>query len=88
VEVGEGIGLQMKGIRKITRDGPDRTFLLSMTAGSLVARMAHDKDLDSVAFVVFDEVHERGIETDAAIGRVMQVSTAVVVLMAAHAAPS
>src|SRR5438477_4164402 len=67
--LGETFGYQVRFDRKA---GP-RTRVLVVTPGVLL-RVLHDEPyLDGVAAVVFDEFHERGLESDLALGMVRLV---------------
>src|SRR5438552_3529709 len=67
--LGETFGYQVRFDRKA---GP-RTRVLVVTPGVLL-RVLHDEPfLDGVAAVVFDEFHERGLESDLALGMVKLV---------------
>lgn len=62
--LGDVFGYQVRFDRK---SGP-RTRVLVVTPGVLLRRLHDDPCLDGVAAIVFDEFHERGIETDLALG--------------------
>jgi ATP-dependent helicase HrpB len=66
---GEEVGWQVRFERVA---GP-RTRLLVVTEGVLVRLLQGDPFLDGVAVVVFDEVHERSLETDLALAMARRV---------------
>ncbi len=64
--LGEVFGYQVRFDRKA---GP-RTRVLAVTPGVLLRFLHDDPYLESTAAVVFDEFHERGLESDLALGLV------------------
>jgi ATP-dependent helicase HrpB len=64
--LGEEIGYQVRFDR---RWGP-RTRIVVVTPGILLRRLQDDRFLESTAIVIFDEFHERGLESDLAMGMV------------------
>ncbi|MGW5311853.1 ATP-dependent helicase HrpB [Nocardia thailandica] len=58
--VGQTVGYAVRGDRKVSR----RTRIEVVTSGLLVRRLQHDPELDGVAVVVLDEVHERHLDAD------------------------
>lgn len=58
--VGETVGYR---VRLDTRVGP-KTRIEAVTDGIFSRRIQHDPALDGVAAVLFDEFHERGLESD------------------------
>ena len=58
--IGEEVGYHIRFDRKIGR----ATRMIVLTEGLLVRRLQHDPFLDGVAAVVFDEFHERHLDTD------------------------
>jgi ATP-dependent helicase HrpB len=64
--LGDEIGYQVRFDR---RSGP-QTRLLAVTPGILLRRLLDDAFLENVSTVVFDEFHERGLESDLALGMV------------------
>jgi ATP-dependent helicase HrpB len=64
--LGEAFGYQVRFDRKA---GP-RTRVLAVTPGVLLRFLHDDPYLESTAAVVFDEFHERGLESDLALGLV------------------
>jgi ATP-dependent helicase HrpB len=64
--LGEVFGYQVRFDRKA---GP-RTRVLAVTPGVLLRFLHDDPYLESAAAVVFDEFHERGLESDLALGLV------------------
>ncbi len=65
-EVGDEVGYHVRFDR---RAGP-RTRILAVTPGILLRRLLDDPFLESAAAVLFDEFHERGLESDLALGMV------------------
>ncbi|MBC8114587.1 MAG: ATP-dependent RNA helicase, partial [Candidatus Saccharimonas sp.] len=58
--IGDEVGYHIRFDRKVGRE----TRLVVLTEGLLVRRLQHDPFLDGVAAVVFDEFHERHLDTD------------------------
>jgi ATP-dependent helicase HrpB len=71
--LGEEIGYQVRFDRQY---GP-RTRVLVVTEGVLVRLLQDDPYLESVAVVIFDEFHERSLDTDLAIAMVYLVQQTV-----------
>jgi ATP-dependent helicase HrpB len=71
--VGDEVGYQVRFDR---RSGP-RTRILSVTPGILLRFLLDDSFLESAGVVVFDEFHERGLESDLALGLVRLVQQTV-----------
>lgn len=63
-ELGGAVGYAVRGERKVSRD----TRVEFVTAGLLVRRLLADPELAGVGAVVLDEVHERSLDSDLAIG--------------------
>jgi ATP-dependent helicase HrpB len=86
--LGEVFGYQVRFDRKA---GP-RTRVLAVTPGVLLRFLHDDPYLESTAAVVFDEFHERGLESDLALGLVRLIRQTVrpdlrVVVMSATVDP-
>ena len=64
--LGEEIGYQVRFDRQC---GP-LTRILAVTPGILLRRLQDDPFLENVAAVLFDEFHERGLDSDLALGMV------------------
>jgi ATP-dependent helicase HrpB len=64
--VGDEIGFQVRFER---RYGP-QTRILAVTPGVLLRRLLDDPYLEKDAIAIFDEFHERGLESDLALGMV------------------
>jgi ATP-dependent helicase HrpB len=62
--LGEEVGYQVRFDRRF---GP-RTRILAVTPGILLRMLLDDPFLESAGVVLFDEFHERGLETDLALG--------------------
>ncbi len=71
--LGEEVGYQVRFDRKWC----ERTRILVVTEGTLVRMLQDDPFLDSVAVVVFDEFHERSLDTDLSLGMVRRVQQTV-----------
>src|SRR5262249_29532207 len=70
---GDEVGYQVRFERCC---GP-RTRLLAVTPRILLRLLRHDPFLESTGAVVFDEFHERGLESDLALGMVRLVQQTV-----------
>ncbi len=71
--LGEKVGYQVR----FDRNWCERTRILVVTEGTLVRMLQDDPFLDSVAVVVFDEFHERSLNTDLSLGMVRRVQQTV-----------
>ncbi len=71
--LGDEVGYQVRFDRKWC----ERTRILVVTEGTLVRMLQDDPFLDSVAAVVFDEFHERSLDTDLSLGMVRRVQQTV-----------
>ncbi len=71
--VGDEVGYQVRFDR---RCGP-RTRILAVTPGILLRFLLDDPFLETAGLVVFDEFHERGLESDLALGLVRLVQQTV-----------
>ncbi len=71
--LGEEVGYQVRFDRKWS----DRTRIVVVTEGTLVGMLQADPFLDDVAAIVFDEFHERTLDTDLALGMVRRVQQTV-----------
>ncbi len=71
--LGQEVGYQVRFDRKWC----ERTRILVVTEGTLVRMLQDDPFLDSVAAVVFDEFHERSLDTDLSLGMVRRVQQTV-----------
>lgn len=72
-QLGEEVGYQVRFERKWC----ERTRILVVTEGTLVRMLQDDPFLDSVGAVVFDEFHERSLDTDLSLGMVRRVQQTV-----------
>jgi ATP-dependent helicase HrpB len=72
-QIGEEVGYQVR----FDRNWCERTRILVVTEGTLVRMLQDDPFLDSVAVVVFDEFHERSLDTDLSLGMVRRVQQTV-----------
>lgn len=68
-EVGEEIGYQVRFERRASA----RTRILVCTEGVFLRQLQNDPFLDGVAAVVFDEFHERSLDSDLALAMVRRV---------------
>src|SRR5437762_4312291 len=71
--LGETVGYHVRFERQ---SGP-RTRVLVVTPGVLLRMLHDDPYLDAVGAVVFDEFHERGLDSDLALGMVRLVQQTV-----------
>ena len=71
--LGEEVGYQVRFDRKWC----ERTRILVVTEGTLVRMLQDDPFLDSIGIVVFDEFHERSLDTDLSLGMVRRVQQTV-----------
>jgi ATP-dependent helicase HrpB len=67
--VGEEIGYQVRHERRLSA----RTRILVCTEGVFLRRLQEDPLLENVAAVIFDEFHERSLDSDLALALVRQV---------------
>ncbi|WP_038545776.1 ATP-dependent RNA helicase [Corynebacterium glyciniphilum] len=67
--LGNEVGYTVRGDRKVTTD----TVIEMVTPGVLLRRLLADPDLDGVAAVVIDEIHERHLESDLVFAMLAQV---------------
>src|SRR5262249_12106035 len=72
-DVGGDVGYQVRFDRQV---GP-RTRIVAVTPGILLRRLQEDPFLTDVSLVIFDEFHERGVETDLALGMLRLVQQSV-----------
>ena len=70
--VGETVGYR---VRLDTRVGP-RTRIEVVTDGLFLRMLQDDPSLDGIGCVIFDELHERGLETDLSFALVREAQTA------------
>jgi ATP-dependent helicase HrpB len=71
--LGDEVGYHVRFDRKASA----KTRILAVTPGILLRRLHDDPYLESVGAVVFDEFHERGLESDLALGIVRLVQQTV-----------
>lgn len=71
-DVGETIGYR---VRMDSRVGP-RTRIEVVTDGLFLRRLQHDQSLDGVGAVLFDEFHERGLDSDLALALCLDAQAA------------
>ncbi|MGS0648200.1 ATP-dependent helicase HrpB [Komagataeibacter melomenusus] len=65
--VGEPVGGLVGYRTRLDGAGSERTRIEVITEGLLVRRLLSDPTLDGVACVIFDEIHERSVDADAAL---------------------
>eukprot|EP00606_Chrysophyceae_sp_TOSAG23-5_P000134 GSChrysophyteH2.ASY1.ANO1.1027.1 assembled CDS len=63
-DLGEEVGYMVRGASASSA----RTRLVFCTYGVLLRRLLQEPDLDGINYVILDEVHERGIDSDFALG--------------------
>jgi HrpA-like RNA helicase len=63
-KLGDDVGYMVRGASASS----DKTKLVFCTYGVLLRRLLAEPDLNSVDYVVLDEVHERGMDSDFALG--------------------
>ena len=63
VPVGDEVGYMVRGDSKTT----NRTRMVFCTYGVLLRRLQEDPDLLAIDYVILDEVHERGLDSDFAL---------------------
>ncbi len=73
VRLGSEIGYHVRFDRLASR----QTRICAVTPGILLRRLIDDPFLESVSILVFDEFHERGLESDLALGIVRLLQTTV-----------
>ncbi len=71
--LGEEVGYQVRFEKKWSH----RTRILVVTEGTLVRMLQDDPFLDDIAAVVFDEFHERSLDTDLSLGMARRVQQTV-----------
>ncbi|WP_164078321.1 ATP-dependent helicase HrpB [Alteromonas facilis] len=71
-EVGQRVGYQIKGERKVSA----QTRLEFITEGILARRLQADPELSGTALIVFDEFHERSIHSDFGLALAIEVQQA------------
>ncbi len=71
--LGDEVGYQVRFDRKWNA----KTRILVVTEGTLVRMLQDDPFLDDIAAVVFDEFHERSLDTDLSLGMVRRVQQTV-----------
>lgn len=66
--VGETVGYQIRSEKKVGR----KTKIVVMTEGILTRRLQNDLSLEDVALVIFDEFHERHLQSDLSLAFALQ----------------
>jgi ATP-dependent helicase HrpB len=67
--VGEDVGYQVRFERKLS----STTRIEVLTEGLLVRRLQSDPELDGIGLVIFDEFHERHVQTDLSLALCLDV---------------
>ncbi len=62
-KVGQRIGYQVRNDRQISKE----TVVEIMTEGILIRRLQNDPELSETALIIFDEFHERSLDSDLAL---------------------
>jgi ATP-dependent helicase HrpB len=70
-KVGQTIGYQMRGESAVTY----KTRLCVITEGLLLAKLQSDPELSGVGLIIFDEFHERSVQSDIALGLSLEVQS-------------
>ena len=70
-KVGQSVGYQMRGESALSK----HTRLCVITEGLLVARLQSDPELNDVGLIIFDEFHERSVQSDVALGLSIEVQS-------------
>jgi len=68
-KVGQRIGLSMRG-QNLTSD---KTIVRIVTDGVMVRQLQSDPELENIGLVIFDEFHERALQTDLALALSLEV---------------
>ncbi len=71
-KVGQRVGLSTRIDRRVSKD----TSIEVITDGLFTRRLLSDPELKGVSAVVFDEVHERGLNTDLGLALALEVQAA------------
>ena len=67
--LGETVGYQIRFEQKHSA----RTRLLVVTEGVLIRKIQHDPELPTIDLLIFDEFHERSLQTDLALALALEV---------------
>ena len=62
-KVGQRIGLKMRGENRVSGE----TIVTVVTDGVMVRQLQSDPELNHIALIIFDEFHERALQTDLAL---------------------
>ena len=65
--IGDKVGYMVRGDCKVSKN----TTLVFMTYGVMLRRLQADPLLDAIDYVIFDEVHERNLDSDFSLALVM-----------------
>jgi ATP-dependent RNA helicase HrpB len=68
---GQTVGFRVRGESRVGR----QTRIEVVTEGILTRRLQHDPSLDGVGLVIFDEFHERSVNTDLGLALALQSQT-------------
>lgn len=66
-EIGNTVGYMVRGDSKASKF----TKLVFCTYGVMLRRLQHDSNLDGVDYIILDEVHERGMDSDFSLALLM-----------------
>ena len=70
--IGHTIGYQMRGESSVSK----KTRLCVITEGLLIAKLQQDPELSNVGLIIFDEFHERSVQSDIALALSIEVQSA------------
>ncbi|MBI2804351.1 MAG: ATP-dependent helicase HrpB [Planctomycetes bacterium] len=76
-ERGQNLGDEIGYHVRFDRQAGPRTRVIVMTPGILLRRLQDDPFLESVGLIVFDEFHERSLDSDLALGMAHLIQTTV-----------
>ena len=68
--IGETVGFKIKGLTKVSK----QTRIVVMTEGILIRMIQSDPSLSEVGCIIFDEFHERSINSDLGLALSLQLS--------------
>lgn len=71
--VGRHVGFHVRGQRRVSRD----TRVVAMTTGMAMQYLQNDPFAEAASVVILDEFHERSVEMDLLLARLLQLRTAI-----------
>ena len=74
-ERGEAVGAAVGYITRLDRKVSQASRVIAMTRGVFLARLQSDPELTGVSAVLFDEVHERSLDSDLALALTLDAAT-------------